>query len=772
MRAVVWLVLAAAVSMTLASAQSAEVNRVATHPRSSSHASVVLPLIVKLRGPPSAPSAATPAGISDEDRIQRVASRAGLLLEHHHSIAGRLHLLRITLPSSSASTESAAAAVLAQLRSDPDIEYAVPDERRYVHVVPPNDPLYAQQWVLQRPANAPSAIDAFDAWSISTGSNGLVIADIDTGVRSEHPDLSARLLPGYCFISDAFISNGGSCPGPGAEDPGDWVTSADLSQSECNGQSAGPSSWHGTRVAGILGAATNNSLGIAGLTWSGQILPVRVLGKCGGFDSDIITGMLWAAGIPVAGAPTNSNPAKIINLSLGGTGSCPQSYQDAIGQIAAVGALVIVSAGNEGGPVDAPADCLGVAGVVGLRQAGTKVGYSNLGPQIALAAPAGNCVNALAEQPCLYTIPTTTNLGSTTADANDYTGEYYCDQTSGSYPNCSLANANQYRTYNVGTSFAAPLVSGIAALMSTVNSNLNSCALITRLQQTATQFPQSSATSSTVCHVPSDASDVQNSECICTNDSQTCGAGMANAAAALAAALRPVAAVALPGSVSANQPVALDASGSKAANASSISSYSWTNLSGAPIAIQNAHSAKAIITAPSCRMGTVQVTVTDNAGLSDNAQVVVTPSSVSSSAPATASGSSTCSFAKPVVQVKVCPTQANLQAGASGQSFTADVANSVNTAVTWEVNGIAGGNASVGTVSSAGDYTPPASLPASSTVTITAVSAANASITSSAQVMLSARAATSHSGGGAIDWISLALLSGAAVSSVLQRRRS
>ena len=281
-----------------------------------------------------------------------------------------------------------------------------------------------------------------------------------------------------------------------------------------------------------------------------------------------------------------------------------------------------------------------------------------------------------AEQPCLYTITTTTNLGATTADADDYTGEYYCDSSTGSYPNCSLANPNQYRTYNVGTSFAAPLVSGIAALMSSVNSNLNSCALISRLQQTAQPFPQTSATSNTVCHVPSGANDVQNSECICTNDGQTCGAGMANAAAALAAALRPVAAVALPAAVSANQSITLDASGSKAANASSISSYSWTNLSGAALAIQNANSAKATVTAPSCRIGTVQVTVTDSAGLSDSAQVVITPSSASSTAPAIASGAGTCSLVKPSVQVQVCPTQASLQAGGSGQSFTADVANS------------------------------------------------------------------------------------------------
>src|SRR5215472_10487785 len=103
--------------------------------------------------------------------------------------------------------------------------------------------------------------------------------------------------------------------------------------------------------------------------------------------------MLWAGGVAVSGAAANPNPARIINMSLGGTGSCLANYIEAIGQLAAAGVLVVVSAGNEGGPVDTPANCPGVAAVAGLRQAGTKVGYSSLGPEIALGAPAGNCVD-------------------------------------------------------------------------------------------------------------------------------------------------------------------------------------------------------------------------------------------------------------------------------------------------------------------------------------------------------------------------------------------
>ena len=129
------------------------------------------------------------------------------------------------------------------------------------------------------------------------------------------------------------------------------------------------------------------------MTWQGWVEPVRVLGKCGGYDSDIIAGMAWAAGNHVDGVPANPYPAQIINMSLGAVGSCPASYQQMVDELVSEGVLVVVSAGNEGGPVDAPANCAGVAGIAGLRQVGTKVGYSSLGPEIALSAPAGNCVN-------------------------------------------------------------------------------------------------------------------------------------------------------------------------------------------------------------------------------------------------------------------------------------------------------------------------------------------------------------------------------------------
>ena len=170
-----------------------------------------------------------------------------------------------------------------------------------------------------------------------------MIADIDTGVRFDHPDLlraglGGRLLPGYDFVAEDqsptngaalntfLIANDGDGWDPDPSDPGDWINSSDQANTtlfpatDC---AIADSSWHGTRVVGILGALTNNGVGLAGMTWNPYLLPVRALGKCGGYDSDIIAGMHWAAGLSVTGVPDNPYPARIINLSLGGPGSCP-----------------------------------------------------------------------------------------------------------------------------------------------------------------------------------------------------------------------------------------------------------------------------------------------------------------------------------------------------------------------------------------------------------------------------------------------------------------
>src|SRR3974390_552613 len=135
-----------------------------------------------------------------------------------------------------------------------------------------------------------------------------------------------------------------------------------------------------------------------------MILPVRALGKCGGFDSDIIAGVRWAAGLPVTGVPTNPHPATVINLSLGSIGVCSALWRDAIDEVRSLGVVIVASAGNESGPIDSPANCNGVIAIAGLRNQGDKVGFSNVGSAAALAAPAGNCGTGGA---CAYSIDTT-----------------------------------------------------------------------------------------------------------------------------------------------------------------------------------------------------------------------------------------------------------------------------------------------------------------------------------------------------------------------------
>ena len=312
--------------------------------------------IVKLR---MAPATGSP------EEVRTIATREGLrVLAARHIFAG-MHALRIAPDGAST------AQVLARLRADSRVEYAVVDQRRHA-LSTPNDPLFSGQWYMQN--LQPAAVDAVAAWDLTTGSKGLVIAALDTGVRFDHPDLrdasANRLLPGYDMIggtgdSGVLTANDGNGRDPDPSDPGDWISSADTKTALFKNCTVSNSSWHGTRVAGILGAITDNGVGIAGMTQSGWILPVRVLGKCGGYDSDIIAAMAWASGLPVTGVPNNPYPARILNLSLGAVGACPASYQQVIDQLVTLGVLIVVSAGNEGGPVDAPANCAGVAAIAG-----------------------------------------------------------------------------------------------------------------------------------------------------------------------------------------------------------------------------------------------------------------------------------------------------------------------------------------------------------------------------------------------------------------------
>ena len=620
--------------------------------------------------------------------VQALVQRVGLSLAKSRQFTPSMHVLFLQKTLYGADVE----AVLEKLRADPAVQFAAVDGLRYPLVVPTN-PLYlptpgtaSGQWYMNTPGPATvegvpttdaSATDAVSAWGITTGSAGVVIADVDSGILFDHPDLlraglGGRLLPGYDFVGQDYDATTGAALGtylrandgdgwdPDASDPGDWISSADQQNplfppSDCT---AGNSTWHGTRVVGVYGAITNNDVGTAGMTWGSPtspgpwVLPVRALGKCGGYDSDIIAGIQWAAGLPVTNpegpaVPANPYPADIINLSLGGgTDACASAngapYQSAFTTVTAMDILIVVSAGNGGmpgqsAPVELPANCSavvpGVISVAGLRNVGTKVGYSSFGPEVTVSAPAGNCLNSGGA--CLRSIDTTTNAGLTVPAANGYTSE---------------------TNPNLGTSFSAPIVSGIAGLMRSVNGNLTPVQLKARLKSSATVFPSGAA------GVPTcPTNDAASGECACPNNDSQCGAGMVNAYHAVQAAQLPIAAVKLPTIVAGSDAV-LDASGSAASCGRSIATYSWSASGGVSI-VSGGSDCQGDDHARRRQRSTL--TVTDNMGGTDTATITVTSNSASSSAPASA-GNSACPTALQVTPVP--PTVArHLRRRASGR---------------------------------------------------------------------------------------------------------
>jgi len=610
-------VLSALILSGAVSAQSAEYNGRFVHPTGAALAPDRI--IVKWRPTASIAAANRTPGTAE---LNAMPALAGLHVLSVAQIAPRLQLVRLEQPMSAADLQR----TIARLAADPGVEYAVPDRRRWPNLVP-SDSLFSGQWYLQ--AAQLSAIRATTAWDTTTGSAGTVIAVLDTGVRFNHPDLGhaeqgGKLLAGYDFIAGEsansfLIANDGNGRDPDPSDPGDWIDASDQQNPQFADCPISDSSWHGTRVSGIIGAATNNGIGIAGITWNAWILPVRVLGKCGGFDSDILDAMRWAGGESVAGVPDNPHPANIINMSLGADGDCPPDYVDVINELTARGVVVMASAGNDGTFIDSPANCPGVMAVVGLRQAGTKVGFSSLGLNAGIGAPGGNCVNVGAGQLCLFPINTTSDTGRTTP-----AGPTYTDQTN----------------FSVGTSFSSPIVAGAAGLMHAVNARLPPALMIARLRKSAAPFPTTSPSVPTppVCHVPTSSADTQDAECICTT--QTCGAGMLDAAAAVADAERPIAFVNVPASVTAGQTISLDGQVSAAACNRTLSTFSWSvfDSSGTPPTINNPDQAVASVQVPTSGDFVLRLTVTDSQGAQDTADVAVTSSAAVTTATAPLGG--------------------------------------------------------------------------------------------------------------------------------------
>jgi serine protease len=212
----------------------------------------------------------------------------------------------------------------AKISALPGVAYAEPDAIM-VPLATPTDPNYGAQWDLVAPVAGKYGANLPTAWDTSTGTSDVVVAVIDTGITN-HADLAGQTVPGYDMISDPLVANDGDGRDADPSDPGDWVTSADT-LGYFAGCGVSNSSWHGTHVAGTIAALQNNGIGITGIAPGVKVEPVRVLGKCGGYTSDIADALRWAAGLNVPGVPANANPASVLSLSLGGTGACPATIR-------------------------------------------------------------------------------------------------------------------------------------------------------------------------------------------------------------------------------------------------------------------------------------------------------------------------------------------------------------------------------------------------------------------------------------------------------------
>lgn len=363
---------------------------------------------------------------------------------------------------------------------------AVEPDIRVQKATVPTDPDYSQQWDLSdstRPGGDYS-VHAPEAWSVTTGSPSLVVAVLDTGITS-HPEFIGRTVPGYDMISDVLVANDGNGRDGDPSDPGDWITDAENASGNFSGCGADSSSWHGTHVAGTIGAAANNGEGMSGINWQSKIQAVRVLGKCGGDLSDIADGITWASGGAVAGVPANANPARIINLSLGGGSPyCPTFLQSAIDGARSRGSIVVVAAGNSNASASGftPANCNGVVVVAATARDGKRAYYSNFGSRVTIAAPGGDYYKD-------SKIYSTLNSGVTTPSSPTY----------GAYQ---------------GTSMATPHVAGVLSLLLSNDPSLTESEALSLMRSTATAFP----------------ADLGSNACSTTGN---CGAGIINAGALL-----------------------------------------------------------------------------------------------------------------------------------------------------------------------------------------------------------------------------------------------
>ncbi|MES2535270.1 MAG: S8 family serine peptidase [Pseudomonadota bacterium] len=513
---------------------------------------------------------------------RKLVSAANVPLRVWRPMSGNAHVLKLDAPVKL----SEARAIAARMMNDGSVELAEPDRILYPTATPA-DPAYAGapgQWHYMAPAGAnKGGANLPAAWDLTLGNTAIKVAVLDTGIR-QHADLGI-VLTGHDFITNSSIANDGGARDSDASDPGDWATAGLCGA----GEQASDSSWHGTHVAGTIAALMNNGIGGTGVAPNVKILPVRVLGRCGGTTSDIVDGMRWAAGLAVPGVPNNLNVANILNLSLGASGACSVTFQAAVTEVVNAGKIIVVATGNDGQPIiGQPANCTGVIAVTAHAIDGDNADYANVGPETTISASGGGCGNLTTSATC--------SAGATANGLAIY-----------SLSNASLTTpgADSY-AIRIGTSMAAPHVSGVVALMLSLDPSLTPAQVASTLRSSARPHPPGSS-------------------CLIAALSGKCGAGLLDAHAALTV-VAPTVSV-----NNVSQIVAPDAfvtlSGSATApGGATISSYSWTPFASNPApaaALSGANTATATFTAPVTGIYSFTLTATDNLGRSNTANASV-----------------------------------------------------------------------------------------------------------------------------------------------------
>lgn len=381
-------------------------------------------LVVRLRPSPSA------LAMPGRERAQATLQRSHALAQA--TANGALAPVKVlssgaaVLRGTHRMTAAQARALALSLESQDGVLSVEPDVRVQATS---NDTYFGSQWTLFGPANGvPGGANVTPAWATTTGS-GQVVAVLDTG-STAHPDLQGQWVTGYDFVTDSTVGHDGDGRDADPTDTGD----------SCNGSA---SSWHGTAVASTIAALADNAYGIAGVAPGAKIMPVRVLGACGGWLSDTADALYWLSGLAVNGVPPASVTPRVANLSLGGRTSCYQYMQDAVTAASAAGIAVVVAAGNDGsGVLSAPANCSGAIAVAAATASGDLATYSNYGAAVAVTAPGGGNCRLQKGSACSSPLALASGVEGAT----------------------SLTGYSEVR-YLQGTSFAAPNVAGVVALM-------------------------------------------------------------------------------------------------------------------------------------------------------------------------------------------------------------------------------------------------------------------------------------------------------------------